>query len=200
MTHDTETQRREIRREVRAQRRGLSAREHQHLSHALCEQIARSSLFRNSRHIALYLPNDGEPDLSPLIERIWAMGKHCYLPVLSPLFHNKLWFTYYEPDTRLETNRFGIPEPAHGRLRPTFSLDLLLMPLVAFDGAGNRLGMGGGYYDRSLAYLARRHAWRKPRLIGTAFEMQRHTALPYQPWDVPLDGVATEASLAMFRQ
>ena len=72
------------------------------------------------------------------------------------------------------------------------------MPLVAFDLEGNRLGMGGGFYDRTLAYLAQRHHWRKPHLLGTAFELQRFGKLPNQPWDVPLDGVVTEAAYRSF--
>jgi 5-formyltetrahydrofolate cyclo-ligase len=72
-------------------------------------------------------------------------------------------------------------------------LDVILMPLVAFDGQGNRLGMGAGYYDRTLAFLRHRRHWRKPRIIGLAYEFQRMPALPAEPWDVPLDGIITEA-------
>lgn len=184
-----------IRREMRHRRRSLSPREHLHRSRSLVRLLAGSSLFHRSRHIALYLPNDGEVDLRPMAERIWAAGKRCYLPVLSPAFHNRLWFTRYTPDTPLVDNCFGIPEPErHWRhTRPTWALDLILAPLVAFDAAGNRLGMGGGFYDRTLAYLSRRRIWTKPRLFGVAFDFQRTAeALPCEPWDVPMDGVVTD--------
>ena len=95
-------------------------------------------------------------------------------------------------------NRYGIPEPAHpnkARNFPLRSLDLVLMPLVGFDTQGNRLGMGGGYYDRSFAFLHRHSHWRKPHLMGTAYEFQRLSKLDAQPWDVPLDAIVTEANL-----
>jgi 5-formyltetrahydrofolate cyclo-ligase len=192
----TDLDRNAIRRQVRERRRALSSHERSHLSAQLAANITRSSLFRNSRTLALYLPNDGEVDLSAVAQTAWSMGKQCFLPVLSPLYHNRLWFAPYTPESTLELNRFGIPEPALNwpAMRYVWSLDLLLMPLVAFDLQGNRLGMGGGFYDRTLAYLARRNQWRKPHLVGTAFELQRFDALPNEPWDVPLEGVITEAS------
>lgn len=165
-------------------------------SRALARCLTASPLFRRSDHIAFYLPNDGEIDLRPVIERAWAMGKHCYLPVLSPAFHNRLWFARYLPDTRLAPNQFHIPEPVSRwrEMRPAWALDLVLTPLVAFDCQGNRLGMGGGFYDRTLAFLQQRQCWRRPLLVGTAYEFQRVTALPQQPWDVPLQAVVTEAA------
>ena len=67
------------------------------------------------------------------------------------------------------------------------------MPLVAFSAAGTRLGMGGGYYDRSFAFRHGRGA--PPRLVGVGYGFQREDALAAEPWDVPLDAVATEAGL-----
>lgn len=183
-----------IRRQMRQRRRALPATVRRHAAHALARHLGGSALFRRSRHIAFYLPNDGEMDLTPLIERAWAMGKHCYLPVLSPTFHNRLWFARYLPQTPLLPNRFGIPEPKRWwrSARPVWSIDLVLTPLVAFDRSGNRLGMGGGFYDRTLAYLPLRQHWRKPLLLGIAYEFQRTEQLPHAPWDVPLDGIATD--------
>jgi len=193
------TERNELRRRMRRQRRTLTPQQQRDASYALERQIGRHPLFLHSQHIAFYLPNDGEMDLSPLIERARAMGKRCYLPVLSPLYHNRLWFAPYDAGCDLLLNRFGIPEPAANwsKMRPVWSLDLVLTPLVAFDASGNRLGMGGGYYDRTLAYLARRRHWRKPHLLGTAYSFQQVKALPHEPWDVPLHGIATEESLLL---
>jgi 5-formyltetrahydrofolate cyclo-ligase len=193
----TELDRNAIRRLVRERRRALSNHERDHLSARLSARITRSPLFHNSRTLALYLPNDGEVDLTAVAQAAWSMGKRCFLPVLSPLYHNRLWFAPYTAESTLELNRFGIPEPALNwrAMRPVWTLDLLLMPLVAFDPQGNRLGMGGGFYDRTLAYLARRSQWRKPHLVGTAFEFQRFPTLPNEPWDVPLEGVITEAAI-----
>jgi 5-formyltetrahydrofolate cyclo-ligase len=190
-------QRNALRRAMRQQRRSLSQQQQRHASRLLARRLGSHPLFLRSRHIAFYLPNDGEIDLSPLIERARHMGKRCYLPVLSPLYHNRLWFAPYPEDCPLQSNRFGIPEPQTGwsLMRPVWSLDLVLTPLVAFDAMGNRLGMGGGYYDRTLAYLERRHHWRKPHLIGTAHTFQQTDALPFAPWDVPLQGIATERTI-----
>jgi 5-formyltetrahydrofolate cyclo-ligase len=188
-----------LRREMRQQRRSLSVQQQRNASHALTRQLARHPLFLHSRHIAFYLPNDGEMDLSPLIARASAMGKQCYLPVLSPLYHNRLWFAPYHGESLLQRNRFGIPEPEAkwSQMRPAWSLDLILTPLVAFDGEGNRLGMGGGYYDRTLAYLTRRRHWRKPHLLGTAYTFQQVELLPHAPWDVPLHAIATEKGVRL---
>lgn len=190
----------EIRRQMRRRRRALTCAEVRQASRALARQLGNSTLFLRSEHIAFYLANDGEMDLMPLIERAWAMGKHCYLPMLSPTFHNRLWFAPYLPDTPLTPNRFRIPEPAlqWNEIRPASSIDLMLTPLVAFDASGNRLGMGGGFYDRTLAYLLRRNHWRKPALIGTAYEFQKLEQLPHAAWDVPLHGVATNHALYRF--
>ena len=78
-------------------------------------------------------------------------------------------------------------------------LDLVLVPLVAFDDRGNRLGMGGGYYDQTFAFLSQRQHYRRPTLLGVAYEFQRLVALPVQAWDIPLDGVATEKRVQWIR-
>lgn len=166
----------------------------------LCERIAASRTFQRSKHIAFYLTNDGEVDLSLLIKHAWQQGKQCYLPVLAEPNTQRLWFIPYTPETKLKNNRFGIPEPIHShkiRLRKTLSLDLILMPLVAFDQQGNRVGMGGGFYDRTLAFLRQRKYWHKPNLLGVAYELQKQKQLESNPWDIPLQAIATEKCLYM---
>ncbi len=187
-----------IRQRMRQQRHELSEAERQNKALQVSRHLQQSHLFQNSQHIALYLANDGEIDPWWLIETAWQQGKQCYLPVLGLRPGNRLWFIPYQADTKLINNRFGIPEPVHPRRQRTFktqSLDLILMPLVAFDQQGNRLGMGGGFYDRTLSFLRHRHNWRKPRLIGLAYEFQCVDQLPYQNWDVPLDAITTEEQI-----
>lgn len=193
--------RNDIRRRMRQQRRSLSGQQRHRAAIDLERTLATHPLFLHSRHIAFYLPNDGEIDLSPLIQRAWNMGKRCYLPTLSPLYHNRLWFAPFNPHSELITNRFGIPEPRCNwrQMRNVRSLDLIIAPLVAFDRSGNRLGMGGGFYDRTLAYLAHRSIWRKPGLLGAAYTFQQVEQLPQQPWDVPLQGIATEREMIFCR-
>lgn len=189
-----------LRRQMRARRRALGPAERDAAALAVVESMARERLFINARHIAFYLPNDGELDLRPLLWHALALGKRCYLPVLSIPFHNHLRFLPFREGDRLLANRFGIPEPGQSRMRTArkpWGLDLILTPLVAFDAAGNRLGMGGGFYDRTLGFLHRRRHWRKPRLLGTAYAFQEVDELPHQPWDVPLDGVITDRGLRL---
>jgi len=187
-----------LRQQIREKRRTLSDAEREQASFLLCERIAASRLFQQSEHIAFYLSNDGEIDLSILIQHAWLQGKQCYLPVLAEPNTQRLWFIPYTPQTKLKNNRFGIPEPIHShktRLRKTLSLDLILMPLVAFDKQGNRMGMGGGFYDRTLAFLKQRKYWHKPNLLGVAYELQKQEQLESNHWDVPLQAVATESQL-----
>lgn len=188
------------RRRLRRARRGIDPRERLVFEQRLAARLARHRLFRSSRSIAAYLPVDGEVDPSPLVALAWSMNKQVYLPVLAPFTENRLWFTRYEPDTRLVLNRFGIPEPEkiHRQRIATTALDLVLAPLVGFDAAGNRLGMGGGFYDRTFAFLRGRRCWQKPRLVGLAFECQRLPELRGASWDVPLHGVVTEEALYLF--
>ncbi|QKT03127.1 5-formyltetrahydrofolate cyclo-ligase [Ectothiorhodospiraceae bacterium 2226] len=190
----------QLRRALRARRRALSARERRLAGEAAARRFAQHSLFLRSRRIAFYLAHEGEMDPAPLMARAWAMGKRVYLPVLRPLGANRLWFTPYRPGDRLVANRFGIEEPP-ARLAsavPPWGLDLVLAPLVGFDRQGGRLGMGGGFYDRTLAYLLQRHHWRRPLLAGLAYEFQEVPALPRQPWDVPLAAVVTEQGARLF--
>lgn len=188
----------QLRKEMRGRRRALGPAQRTKAGQRVAAAMTDSHWFRNSRHIAFYLPNDGELDLRPLLGHAEAMGKTCYLPVLSIPFHNHLWFMPYRSGARLQRNRFGIPEPAianQAQARKPWTLDLLLAPLVAFDARGNRLGMGGGFYDRTLAFLRCREHWHKPRVVGTAYAFQEVDALPAQPWDVPLDAIVTEDGL-----
>ena len=108
-----------------------------------------------------------------------------------------MWFAPYASEDTLKANRYGIPEPnchANEWIEP-HQLDLVLMPLVGFDSEGNRLGMGGGYYDRSFAFLTQPGSIQKPHLLGIAHELQRVDTLPHEAWDVPMNAVVTEQGL-----
>ncbi len=183
----------DIRQQKRTQRRDLSTATQQQHSQALCQNIIKLKSYRNSQHVACYLSNDGEIDPSQLIEHAWFAKKTVYLPVLSPI-KNSLYFARYDENSQFKHNRFNIAEPI---CQPSdwikaSQLDLLLLPLVAFDTDGNRVGMGGGFYDRTLAYLQHRRHWRKPVLMGLAHELQKTDKLESQSWDIPLDYIVTE--------
>ncbi|GHB14482.1 hypothetical protein GCM10009038_11100 [Salinicola rhizosphaerae] len=158
---------------------------------------------QRARRVALYLPSDGEIDPRPLIAWFEKRCVAVYLPVLRPLSDNRLWFVRYHRGTRMAINRFGIPEPdtRHGAHRarrlPAWALDTILLPLVGFDDAGNRIGMGGGFYDRTLAFARRTRP--KPSLIGLAHDCQHVDALPVAGWDVPLDAIVSDQRLVRTR-
>lgn len=144
------------------------------------------------KHIALYLANDGELDLSVFMQRCQQWQAQICLPVL----HSdkpKMWFAQYAVGDELIENRFGIPEPRHAPEIPPWMLDYVLFPLVGFDEQGGRLGMGGGFYDRTFAHASR---WQKqPKLIGVAHECQKVDALPLESWDIKLDAVVSDRAV-----
>ena len=189
--------RQQLRKHIRQQRRALTPHQRHLLARQLAQKLSSNRLFQNARRIAVYLPNDGEMDLHPLIRIASQRGKKCYLPVISQMSHNRLWFAPYQSGQKLSPNIYGIPEPSNGKWQghSPIGLDLILMPLVGFDEKGNRLGMGGGYYDRTLAYLNRRQHWHRPLLMGVAYEFQKLENLKAEAWDIPLHGVITESNI-----
>ncbi|MGY3326352.1 5-formyltetrahydrofolate cyclo-ligase [Pseudomonas sp. TE3911] len=194
MTEPAPLSRPQLRRMLRNARRALTPSEQHQAAHGLYRQLAQHPLFRRAKHISLYLPTDGEIDPRLLLRAAQRRGKATYLPVLSAWPRTKMVFQRVKPGEKLLPNRFRILEPRVNakRQRKVWALDLVLLPLVGFDDAGGRLGMGGGFYDRSLAYLARRQSWRKPTLLGLAHECQKVDRLAQASWDVPLAGTVTD--------
>lgn len=156
------------------------------------EQIAhhlfQKNSFQISQHIALYLPIAGEVSPIPILKEALSQYKTCYVPVLKG---SSLKFAKIDLQSKLIKNRYGILEPTNdpARLLAPQALDLVLVPLVAFDCKGHRLGMGGGYYDTTFAF---RRKCTKPRLIGLAYDFQRVSYVPCSMLDVQLDEVITE--------
>ncbi|MGI9333563.1 MAG: 5-formyltetrahydrofolate cyclo-ligase [Gammaproteobacteria bacterium] len=191
--------RRHIRAEIRARRRELEFTEpdhHARQSAELCRRAYASIIVARARRLAAFLSSHGEVDLVPLLARLLAIGKQVYVPQIDgPRLH----FAPLFDGVGLRVHRFGIPEPdlPRGRCCPALALDVVLAPLVAFDATGNRIGMGGGYYDRTFAFLQRRRVKRKPLLLGIAFEFQRVARIGTEPWDIPLDGIITERGVQL---
>ncbi|MBX9754617.1 MAG: 5-formyltetrahydrofolate cyclo-ligase [Pseudomonadaceae bacterium] len=184
----------ELRRQLRAARRALSRSQQQRAALDLYRQLAQHPLFRRARQIALYLPNDGEIDPQHLMRAAQRHGKATYLPVLSTWPKTKMVFQRVRAGEPLRLNRFKIAEPPanRSRQRKVWALDLILLPLVGFDLEGGRLGMGGGFYDRSLAYRKLRAQPQKPQLLGLAHECQRVEKLLMASWDVALTATVTD--------
>lgn len=191
------TDQRQLRHQLRQRRLALSHTAQARASRALLDRLLRLPQFHRARHVALYFGTRGELDPSPLLDMAEALGKTCYLPVLHPFRTGRLWFCRWRPGEPLRPNRFGIAEPTAcgSRMRAPRHLDLVLVPLLGFDAACNRLGMGGGFYDRTFAFRHQRSHITRPYLLGVAHDFQRVDRLQVQPWDVRLDAVLTERTL-----
>lgn len=196
MTNRQETT--ELRHQLRKQRKQLSAHQQKrhaeqalsHLQHFLYQQP------QAPLRIALFLSQDGELDTHLSIQYLLKATPHkVYLPALESLPDWHMGFVEYTEHSQMITNRFGIAEPSLP-LKHHLSgqqLDLVIMPLVGFDKHGNRLGMGGGYYDRTFEFKrTQTENSDKTRLIGWAHSCQQVDQLQPEPWDVPLDGIITE--------
>jgi 5-formyltetrahydrofolate cyclo-ligase len=186
-----------LRKQIRAQRRSLSAADHRHRSGLAAKAVTRLPMFRAGKRMALYLPFDRETDTAALIAAARRRGVQIFVPVIVDRRHGRMRFYPLEGKTRRGV--FGIAVPR--RLGPSPSprwLDLIVIPLVGVDTSGMRLGMGGGFYDRALEFRRRRRHWRGPHLMGLAFDCQRTDSDFADPWDVRLDSLATESGLQRY--
>jgi 5-formyltetrahydrofolate cyclo-ligase len=186
-----------LRKQLRVQRRALSEPDHSPRSLAAAKAVMRLRSFRAGCRVALYLPFDAESDTAALIACAWRRGVHVFVPVISDRRHCRVRF--YTLTGTTEPGEFGISVP---RLRlaavsPQW-LDLIVIPLVGVDSGGKRLGMGGGYYDRALAFRRRRRFWKGPHLVGLAFDCQRTNVKFAEAWDLRLDSLATESGVEHF--
>lgn len=148
---------------------------------------------QQAKKIALFLSFDGELNTRPLIAKLWHHRQEVYLPVLHPFSQGQLLFIRYEPTTVLAPNRLRIPEPPLDirHLATLDELDVVMVPLVAFDRQGQRLGMGGGFYDRTLQNW-QQHGFMP---VGLAHDCQQVEALPVAEWDVPLPAMITPSHI-----
>jgi 5-formyltetrahydrofolate cyclo-ligase len=179
-----------LRRAGRALRRGLEPAQRRSAQQAAARHFLSLLRLRTLPRVAGYLAAPGEFDPAPLLAAAQRRGARLYVPRLSRVHAAGMGFAPLAPPLR--RNRYGLLEPA---ALPSISLqycNVVLVPLVAFDRRGCRLGMGGGYYDRALAFRQRRERWRGPLLIGVAFGVQEVAQIPDLPWDVRLDAILTD--------
>lgn len=172
-------------------RRSLAPETRRVASERIATKIAAAHFFRRSRRIGCYLPMPDEVDTWPLIERAWRRSQRIYAPICGP--ERLLTFREVRPETTLVRTEFGLQEPATGDELTARELDLVITPLVAFDDARSRIGMAGGYYDRTFSFLRDRTALVRPKLVGVAFACQRVEKIPLNPWDIGVWRVVTEA-------
>ncbi len=190
----------DLRRKIRRQRRAISEEAQKNLAQKLSEQLRSAELIQQATKVGLYLSHDGEIDPSEFMHWAWGESKMCYLPVLNEQPDQAMTFAPITQHSQFAPNRFHIPEPivAAEEHLSARDLELILLPLVAFDPSGNRLGMGGGYYDRTLAFTRQQPYHQRPLLIGLAHEFQRVSHIEPAPWDIPLAGIATEQHIILF--
>lgn len=181
--------RQQIRQQIRQRRRALTPEQQTQFALQAADRMMAYPPVLLAQTVAVFLSFDGELDTRPLIDQLWRAGKRVYLPVLHPSSPGNLLFLHYHPSSDLVVNRLNIREPKLDvrDVLPLSQLDVLVTPLVAFDAAGQRLGMGGGFYDRTL------QNWRQHRLqpVGYAHDCQQVDALPTEQWDIPLPAVIT---------
>jgi 5-formyltetrahydrofolate cyclo-ligase len=190
----------ELRRHLRQIRRALGVDQRRHATEAALGHLAALPEYQDSHRIALYVGSDGELCPLALAEQAASMNKLVCLPVLHPGKQGELLFMAWEPGSPLQTNRFGIPEPPidPGNRVDATTLDLVVTPLLGFDDRGHRLGMGGGYYDRTFAFRIAEGAQPRPWMVGLAHSAQRVERIDRQPWDVALDMVVTQDGVQRF--
>jgi 5-formyltetrahydrofolate cyclo-ligase len=189
--------REQIRRSKRQQRRALTAGQRHDAARAARDALATSNLLRRGSRVAIYLSVRGELDTAPIIALARQRACKLYVPVIDRPRAGDMMFAPL--GEALRVNRVGILEPlGEFPVVPGQRLDLVFVPIVAFGPHGERLGTGGGYYDRAFAYLLRRQRWVKPRLVGLAYHWQRADELVAHHWDVPLSAVVTDEGVIHF--
>ncbi len=187
-----------IRDTIKAQRNALSADDVDDASIDISRRLWSLPVLSRARRIACYFPAGREVDCRYFISAAWKRGRIVLLPVLRGL---ELRFSIFDAETSFLRNKYDIPEP-DGKFsqcaRPQ-EIDVVLAPLVAFDTSGNRIGMGGGYYDRSFRFKHNCNSWHRPTLIGLAYDFQKVPKIKAHSWDVPLQFVVTEKKSYEFR-
>lgn len=180
-----------IRTQFLSNREALSPRDQKELSEKICTRILSSSLYRSSKCIGLYQAIGREVNLQAVCTDALNQNKQVYLPVIQP--QKTMAFIRFDTHTHLARNRFNILEPAGEESISIEALDILFVPLVAFDRTGTRLGRGQGYYDKALT------PHKPKKIIGVAYGFQYYPKdLPHDAWDAPLDAIITEEAIISF--
>ncbi|MCL1079225.1 5-formyltetrahydrofolate cyclo-ligase [Parashewanella spongiae] len=188
--------RKSLRQSIRKQRNALTRQQQESFSFQGASRILDCLKNKQVKTVALYLSNDGELDTTPLIEKLWEKSIRVCLPVLHPFNKGQLLFLHYDGKSKMRYNKYGIAEPCLDirNVIPVTELDVIITPLVAFDCHGNRMGMGGGYYDRTLANVD----LVTTKVIGFAHDCQQISKVPIESWDVPLSTIVTPSTLHQF--
>ena len=176
----------------RIARANLTDRDRYIASEKIAEKVIRSSWFQRALFVACYLSTPDEVATWTIIQRAWHMKKRIFAPVLEK--NDVMQFCELTTDTDVRTNQYGLAEPVNGEIIAPRVLDIVITPVVAFDDAGHRVGMGGGYFDRTFSFLQGRKHLFHPKLIGVAFDCQKVEEIVPNPWDIRLYDTISETS------
>ena len=189
---DHDEERRAMRRELRERRSALSPEEQAAVSAAVGSQLAKIAALSRSPVVGGYRAIRGEVDIDAALSRLHDDGAMVTVPRVSG---DHMDFLPWTSGSETITGSFGIDEPINGEPVQFSRHDVVLVPLVAFDETGQRLGQGGGFYDRAIAAAGAA----RPLLIGVAHAFQQVRSVPVEAWDMPLDAVVTEERVHEFR-
>lgn len=184
-----------LRARMSVRRNELDARQRIAAAAGALHSLQRLPEFMTDANVAGYWAVRGELPLNVAVASLKRREQRYFLPVLGK--SRRLRFAEYRDGATLRGNRFGIPEPeiSMEALHDPCDMDVILLPLLAFDRQGHRLGTGGGWYDTSLAFLHDTPRPAHPLLVGIGYAFQEVNVVPAEPWDVDLDYVATDAEL-----
>lgn len=172
--------------------------ERQQAARRICLLIDKARLLRPGRRIGLYLAMPEELDTTPLLQLAQRRGCVIALPRVTSRRHARMRFFIF--DGTMKRGAYGILEPGGRQGLRALELDIVFMPLVGFDAAGNRLGLGKGFYDRHFARRIALRNWRRPLLAGIAYEVQQVPCLPRARHDVPVDVIVTDSTMRWIKR
>lgn len=187
---DKQVSRAKLRRELVRRRTMLTDWQRADAHTKLCQRLIQFDQYQQAQHICFYLASETEASCANMLEHAWQMQKNTFIPYITDFNAGQMEMTAYTSETSVITIRPGLQQVAEPTIVAPQDLDLMLVPLVGFDYQGNRLGMGGGFYDR---YLSRCPT--SITKVGLAYACQEVDNLPTEPWDIPLDFIITENSL-----
>ena len=181
-----------LRSDLRQRRNTLNSAQQDTAAQALMHSVVTLPNWASAQRIALYLATDGEIDTRALENAARGLAKEIFLPLIT---NSRLCFAQWHEEVLLSSNQYNIAEPPADAVRcPASDLDIIFLPTVGWDGHGGRLGMGGGFYDRTLSGIS------GPLLVGLAHENQQVDEIPLENWDIALDYVATDVGLYACQQ
>ncbi|MDG1752446.1 MAG: 5-formyltetrahydrofolate cyclo-ligase [Thalassotalea sp.] len=194
MTNHNILTRNDIRQLIRNKRQNLDENTQKKQAHLLAKNLVNHPKVSVAKSVAIYLTNDGELNTQNFIQDCWNKNIKTYLPVIHPFSKGHLLFLHYHCQTVMKKNKYNIFEPKLNvqDVLPVAQIDIIFTPLVAFDNTGARLGMGGGYYDRTLAtWFSQKDVTNKPYPMGLAHDFQQVEKIPTEQWDIPIPEIIT---------